>query len=67
MPEHIQNQIPPSFSKGGGRAMIIQTPRIKPKCPACESENVKFKLSFTTIVAWLGRILVHPANEYLCV
>ena len=44
----------------GGRAMIIQTPRIKPKCPACESENVKFKLSFTTIVAWLGRILGVP-------
>ena len=60
MPEHIQNQIPPSFSKGGGRAMIIQTPRIKPQCPQCGSENVKSKLSFTIIVAWVGRILGVP-------
>ena len=34
--------------------MIIQTPRIKHQCPSCGSENVKSKLSFTNIVAWLG-------------
>jgi predicted nucleic-acid-binding Zn-ribbon protein len=27
------------------------------KCPACGSENVKFKWSFTTIIAWLGKLL----------
>jgi ribosomal protein S27E len=27
------------------------------KCPECGSENVKSQLSFTTIVAWVGRIL----------
>ncbi len=37
--------------------MIIQDQRIKAKCPECGSENVKSKWSFTTIVAWLGRIL----------
>jgi predicted nucleic-acid-binding Zn-ribbon protein len=37
--------------------MIIQDPRIKPKCPSCGSENVESKLSFTNFVAWLGRIL----------
>jgi endogenous inhibitor of DNA gyrase (YacG/DUF329 family) len=36
--------------------MIIQDPRIKAKCPECGSENVKSKLSFTNVVAWLGRI-----------
>ncbi|MGO9738577.1 MAG: hypothetical protein ACLPVO_14270 [Desulfomonilaceae bacterium] len=40
--------------------MIIQDPRIKPKCPQCGSENVKSKLSFTNIVAWVGRILGVP-------
>ncbi len=40
--------------------MIIQYPRIKPKCPECGSENVRSKLSFTTIVAWLGRIVGVP-------
>jgi predicted nucleic-acid-binding Zn-ribbon protein len=40
--------------------MIIQTPRIKAKCPKCGSENVESKLSFTTIVAWVGRILGVP-------
>ena len=40
--------------------MIIQDPRIKPKCPECGSENVKSKWSFTTIVAWVGRILGVP-------
>jgi hypothetical protein len=40
--------------------MIIQDPRIKPKCPACGSENVKSKLSFTNVVAWLGRKLGVP-------
>jgi predicted nucleic-acid-binding Zn-ribbon protein len=37
--------------------MIIQDPRIKPKCPSCGNENVKSKLSFTNVVAWVGRIL----------
>ena len=40
--------------------MIIQDPRIKPKCPECGSENVKSKLSFTNILAWVGRILGVP-------
>jgi hypothetical protein len=40
--------------------MIIQDPRIKTKCPECGSENVKSKLSFTIIVAWVGRILGVP-------
>jgi len=40
--------------------MIIQDQRIKAKCPECGSENVKSKWSFTTIVAWLGRILGVP-------
>jgi len=40
--------------------MIIQTPRIKPKCPECGSENVKSKWSLTTTVAWVGRILGVP-------
>jgi hypothetical protein len=33
------------------RAMIIQDPRIKVKCPECGRENVQSKLSFATIVA----------------
>jgi hypothetical protein len=37
--------------------MIMQDPPAKAKCPECGSENVKAKWSFTTIVAWLGRIL----------
>ncbi len=37
--------------------MIIQNPRIKTRCPECGSENVESKLSFTNIVAWVGRIL----------
>jgi endogenous inhibitor of DNA gyrase (YacG/DUF329 family) len=40
--------------------MIIRDPRIKPKCPQCGSENVKSALSFTNIVAWVGRILGVP-------
>jgi hypothetical protein len=43
-----------------GKAMIIQDPRIKTKCPECGSENVKSKWSLTTIVAWVGRILGVP-------
>ena len=43
--------------------MIIQDPRIKTKCPECGSENVKSKLSFTIIVAWVGRILGVPMVE----
>jgi len=30
------------------------------KCPECGSENVRSKLSLTTIVAWVGRILGVP-------
>ena len=37
--------------------MIIQDPRVKAKCPHCGSENVQSKLSFTTIVAWVGKLL----------
>jgi endogenous inhibitor of DNA gyrase (YacG/DUF329 family) len=40
--------------------MIIQDPRIKTKCPQCGSANVKSKLCFTNIVAWVGRILEVP-------
>ena len=40
--------------------MIIQDPLIKAKCPHCGSENVKSKLSFTNIFAWVGRILGVP-------
>ena len=36
--------------------MIIQDPLIKAKCPHCGSENVQSKLSFTTIVAWVGKL-----------
>jgi ribosomal protein S14 len=41
--------------------MIIQRLRIKPKCPQCGSPDVKSQLSFTNVVAWLGRILGVPA------
>jgi transposase-like protein len=41
--------------------MIIQDPRIKPKCPACGSENVESKPSFANVVAWVGRILGVPS------
>ncbi len=37
--------------------MIIQDPRIKPKCPECGSENVESKLSLSNVAAWVGRIL----------
>jgi endogenous inhibitor of DNA gyrase (YacG/DUF329 family) len=40
--------------------MIIQDPRVKAKCPECGSGNVKSKLSFTTVVSWVGRILGVP-------
>jgi predicted nucleic acid-binding Zn ribbon protein len=40
--------------------MIIRNTPGKTKCPACGSENVKSKLSFTTIVAWVVRILGVP-------
>jgi transposase-like protein len=40
--------------------MMIQDPRIKAECPACGSENVKSKLSFTNVVAWVGRTLGVP-------
>ena len=41
----------------GGRAMIIQDPRIMAKCSQCGSENVRSKWSFATIIAWVGRVL----------
>ena len=37
--------------------MIIQDPRSKAKCPHCGNEKVESKLSFTNIVAWVGRAL----------
>ncbi|MGA2404309.1 MAG: hypothetical protein ABSG91_21845 [Syntrophobacteraceae bacterium] len=37
--------------------MIIRNLPEKAQCPACGSENVKSKWSFTTIMAWVGRIL----------
>ncbi len=37
--------------------MIMPNIPAKVKCPQCGSENVKSKLSFTTFMAWLGRIL----------
>jgi hypothetical protein len=40
--------------------MIIQDPRIKVKCPECGRENVQSKLSFTTIVSWLVKLLGVP-------
>ena len=30
------------------------------KCPACGSQNVQSKLSFTNVVAWLGKLLGVP-------
>ena len=43
--------------------MIIQDPRIKTKCLECGSENVESKLSFTTVVAKVGRILGVPTAK----
>jgi transposase-like protein len=40
--------------------MIMRDIPGKVKCPACGSENVRSKLSFTTIVGWVGRILGVP-------
>ena len=40
--------------------MIMQDPRIKAKCPECGSENVKFKWSLTTTVAWVGKFIGVP-------
>jgi hypothetical protein len=40
--------------------MVIRNIPGKAMCPECGSENVKSKLSFTTIVAWVGRILGVP-------
>jgi predicted nucleic acid-binding Zn ribbon protein len=40
--------------------MVIRNLPETVKCPECGSENVKSKLSFTTIVAWLGRLLGVP-------
>jgi predicted Zn-ribbon and HTH transcriptional regulator len=45
--------------------MIMQDPRIKPKCPACGSENIEAKWSLTTLVAWAGKLLgVRAVNIY---
>jgi predicted nucleic-acid-binding Zn-ribbon protein len=41
--------------------MIIQDPPGKAKCPECGSGNVKSKLSFTTIMALVGKLLGVPA------
>ena len=40
--------------------MIMQDQGVKVKCPQCGSQNVKIKWSFTTIVAWLGKLLGVP-------
>jgi transposase-like protein len=40
--------------------MIIRNIPVMVKCPACGTENVESKLSFTNIVAWVGRILGVP-------
>jgi len=40
--------------------MIIGNIPGKVTCPQCGSENVQSKLSFTNLVAWLGRILGVP-------
>jgi len=37
--------------------MIMPNIRMPVKCPACGSENVQSKLSFTNVVAWLGKLL----------
>ncbi len=50
---------PTSLSKRRS-TMIIQTLPETVKCPVCGSENVQSKLSFTTIVAWVGKILGVP-------
>ncbi|MGA2936830.1 MAG: hypothetical protein ABSF52_07005 [Syntrophobacteraceae bacterium] len=40
--------------------MVIRNIPGKAKCPACGSENVPSKLSFTTIIAWAGKLLGAP-------
>ena len=40
--------------------MIISNIPGTMKGPECGSENVKSKLSFTTIVAWVGKLLGVP-------
>ena len=40
--------------------MIIRNIPRKVKCPECGSENVMTNWSFTTIVAWLGKLLGVP-------
>jgi predicted nucleic-acid-binding Zn-ribbon protein len=40
--------------------MIMPYVPMPVKCPACGSENVKFKWSITTIVACLGKLLGVP-------
>jgi len=40
--------------------MIMPNIPGKAKCPKCGSENVKFKWSITTIVAWTGKLLGVP-------
>jgi hypothetical protein len=40
--------------------MIMRNIPGKTKCPECGCGNVQSKLSFTDIVAWVGRILGVP-------
>jgi predicted nucleic-acid-binding Zn-ribbon protein len=40
--------------------MIMRDISIAVKCPSCGSINVLSKLTFTNIVAWVGRILGVP-------
>jgi predicted nucleic-acid-binding Zn-ribbon protein len=45
--------------------MIMPNSPGKVKCPECGSENIETKLSLTTIVAWLGKLLgVHTVEIY---
>jgi len=37
--------------------MIMRNIPGKAKCPECGSENIETKWSFTTVVAWLGKLL----------
>jgi hypothetical protein len=40
--------------------MVIRNIPGRVLCPECGIENVKSKLSFTTIVAWVGKLLGVP-------
>jgi predicted nucleic-acid-binding Zn-ribbon protein len=45
--------------------MIMPNIPGKAQCPECGSENVGTEWSFTTIVAWVGRILGVPTVKIL--